>query len=145
MSAENTKGKLTNKDSGESLAFSMNPTEVKMARGFDLTVEPALGQPAPIVGFRCGGATQLSFQVRFDKDADSACDPTKVETFLKSLNKIKDSTRSAPKLEFQMGKLTFKGYAQSYMCTRHRFDDKGDATSLSLDMTILSTGEYENE
>lgn len=145
MSAETAKGKLTNKDSNEALAFSLNPTEVKMSRTFDLAMEPCLGAPAPIVSFRCGGATQLSFTVRFDKDADSSCDPAKVETFLKSLNKIKDTTRSAPKLEFTMGSLKFIGFAQTFTTTRHRFDDKGETTSISLDMALVSTGEYENE
>jgi hypothetical protein len=145
MSTETAKGKLTNKDSNEALAFSLNPSEVKMSRTFDLEVEPCLGSPSPIVSFRCGGATQLSFCIRFDKDADPGCDPAKVETFLKSLNKIKSDTRSAPKLEFTLGGLKFVGYAQTYTTTRHRFDDKGEATSLSLDLSLISTGEYENE
>lgn len=145
MSTETAKGKITNKDSNEALAFSLNPTEVKMGRTFDLQVEPCLGSPAPVVSFRCGGATQLSFSVRFDKDADSACDPAKVETFLKGLNKIKADTRSAPKIEFTLGTLKFTGFAQNYSTVRHRFDDKGEATSISLDLSILSTGEYENE
>jgi hypothetical protein len=145
MSAENTKGKITNKDSGESLAFSLNPTEVRIARNFDLAIEPCVGAPSPVVAFRCGGAAVLSFQVKFDKDADNQCDPAKVETFLKALNKIKDATRSAPKIEFHLGKLTFMGFVSTFTTVRHRFDDKGDATSLSLDMSVVSTGEYENE
>jgi len=145
MSTETAKGKITNKDSGESLPFSLNPTEVKINRAFDLQSEPCLGSATPVVSFRCGGASQLSFLVRFDKDADNACDPAKVETFLKGLNKIKESTRSAPKVEFQFGSLKFVGFVSQYTSVRHRFDDKGEVTSLSLDISILSTGEFENE
>lgn len=145
MSTETSKGKLTNKDTNESLAFSLNPTEIKMSRAFDLQIEPCLGAPAPVVSFRCGGATQLSFNIRFDKDADNSCDPTKVDTFLKSFNQIKESTRSAPKVEFQMGNLKFVGYLLAHTTTRHRFDDKCNVTCLTLDATILSSGEYENE
>jgi len=137
-------GKLTNKDSGEALAFSLNPTEYRLHRQFEVNVESCVGQAAPMVAYRGGGATQLSFSLRYDKDADPKCDPKKIGSFLKGLNKVDEAKKSTPLVEFTMGSFSFVGLVQSVTYLPTRFDDKADVTSAKLDFTLVSNGDYEN-
>lgn len=141
---QHTLGKLTNKDGGGSLDFSMNPSELKISRHFDFGVEGCLGQAAPVVSFKSAQPTQLSFQLRFDKDVEKKSDPQTALKFLKELNQIKSDTLSVPLIEFSLGSLTFRGYISHYQVNATRFDDKGDATSAAIDFTMVSNGELEH-
>ncbi|MEZ4749455.1 MAG: hypothetical protein R3B54_02155 [Bdellovibrionota bacterium] len=130
---------------GRRLCFSINPTEFVLNRSFDFQLEPQLGQASPMVAFRCGGLTHLSFDLVFDQDADKDCDLKKVEGFLSDLNKINKETRSVAPLEFSMGSFSFKGYMNGYTLQAVRFNEQGDATSLHLSATLISTGEFEQK
>ncbi len=141
---QTAKGKLVNKDSGEALNFSLNPTDFRLTRHFDYHVEPCLGQHAPMVAFKSGGASQLSFNLRFDRDADKDCSIKTVHGFLRSLNKVDEDKKSIPQLEFTMGSFRFLGYPSSVSVLTTRFDDHGEATSLSIDLSLVSSGEYEH-
>lgn len=145
MSSQNTLGKLSNTETGKELSFSINPTEFVMNRSFEFQLEPQLGQPAPLVAFRCGGLTNLSFDLVFDQDADKDCDLKKVEAFLADLNTINKDTRSVAPLEFTMGSFGFKGYMSAYTLQAVRFNEQGDATSLRLSASLISTGEFEQK
>ena len=141
---QTAKGKLTNKDSGEALKFSLNPTDFRLSRQFDYHVEPCLGQHAPMVAFRSGGASLLSFQLRFDKDVDKDCNMKNVDSFIRALNKVDENKKSAPHMEFTLGSFRFLGYTTSLNVHTTRFDDHGEPTSLALDLTLISSGEYEH-
>ncbi len=141
---QTAKGKLTNKDSGDALKFSLNPTDFRLSRNFDFHVEPCLGQNAPMVAFRSGGPSQLSFQLRFDKDVDKDCNMKTVDSFLRGLNKVDETKKSAPHLEFTLGSFRFLGYTTSLSVHTTRFDDHGEATSISIDFSMISSGEYEH-
>ncbi|MBI4403749.1 MAG: hypothetical protein HY537_06295 [Deltaproteobacteria bacterium] len=140
---ESAKGKLTNKETGNSLVFSINPSEFRLSKGFEFEVQPCLGQSAPLVSFKSGGAGTLTFQLVFDKDADSQCDLKKVTSFLKSLNTIKESTKSVPLVEFSMGSFTYLGYVAKYVADATRFNNQGDPTCVRLDVTLISNAEQE--
>ncbi len=141
---ETTSGKIKNRDTGEELVFSVNPTEYHFSRNFDYNVEPCLGQAAPMVSYRSGGASELTSQLIFDQDADSKLDIKKLNTFVKNLNKISTDTKSTPLLEFSMGSFVFAGYARRLSFHGVRFDARGDVTSARLDLALVSNGDYEN-
>lgn len=143
MEAQPSLGKLVNLETKKELPFSLNPIEYTVSRGFEFQVEPRLGQSGPVVAFRCGGAATLNFELLFDKDADTKCDISKVESFLKELNKIPDATRTVAAVEFHMGSFSFKGFIQSYSLQKLRFDNKGEATSAKLSAGMISRGDYE--
>jgi hypothetical protein len=141
---EPTKGKLTNKDGGQVLKFSMNPNSYQLTRGFDFAVEPRLGHGHPVVAYRSAGAAQLSFSLRFHKDTDKDFSPDDVMKFLKALGTINEATRSAPALEFNMGSFIFTGYASQVTLQVTQFDGQGNTLAMGLDLTLLSTGEPDN-
>ena len=141
---QHTLGKLTNKDGGGTLEFSLNPTDLKLSRSFEYNVEPCLGQASPLVSFKGAQPSSLSFQLKFDKDIDKKSDPKAATEFLKGLNVVKADTMSVPVVEFTLGSLNFRGYVSSYQMNASRFDDKGDAVSVSIDFTLISNGETEN-
>ena len=138
-----SKGKITNKDSSESLEFNLNPTSFRLNRQFDFNVEACIGQAASVVAYRSGGNTQLSFQLRFDRDTDGKCDVKGVHTFLKGLNKVDDKKKSVPVVDFSLGSFKFAGFVSTYLYQPTRFDEKAEATSVTVDLTIISNGEYE--
>jgi len=141
---QTAKGKLTNKDSGDVLKFSLNPTDFRLRRHFDFQVESCLGQHAPMVAFKSGGASQLSFQLRFDKDVDKDCNMKTVDSFVRSLHKVDETKKSAPHLEFTLGSFRFHGYTTVLDVHTSRFDAQGEPVSLSIDITMISSGEYEH-
>lgn len=141
---EPTPGKLKNRDTGEELAFALNPTEYRLARSLEYTVEPCLGQAAPVVAYRSGGAAELGFELVFDQDAEPRGEVKKVQTFLQNLNKVQAGTKSVPLVEFTLGTFTFRGYVRQYTYRPVRFDAQGNATSARLACTVLSNGDYEN-
>jgi len=137
-------GKLKNLESNEELVFSMNPTEYSLTRNLNYHVEPCLGQPAPLVSFQNGGTTELAFSLVYDSDVDSHVDLSKVEKFLKNLNKIYAKTKSVSALEFILGNFIFRGFVRSYQYQPRRFDQKGGATSAKVGFSLISNGDYEN-
>jgi len=139
-----TKGKLTNAVTNESLALAINPSQYSLTQSFGFNVEPCLGQPAPLVSFKSGELTTLSFQLTFDKDAQKEADPKALATFFKNLNKIDEPKKSVPEVTFSYGSFTFKGYVSKYSLNHTRFDDKGAPTSATADVTMISSGGYEN-
>ena len=139
-----SKAKLTNVVTNETLALTINPTQYTLSQGFGFNVEPCLGQAAPLVSFKCGELTTLSFQLIFDKDAEKDSDPKKLLEFLKNLNKIDEPKQSVAEVTFTYGVFTFKGFVSKYTVNHTRFDDKGAPTSASADVTMLSTGGYES-
>ena len=141
---ESASGKLKNKDTGEELPFSLNPTEYHLTRAFTFAVEPCLGQSSPVLSFQSGMPTELSCQLIFDEDADSKLDSGKVHTFIGHLNHVNPDTKSVPLLEFSMGGFVFRGYTRSFSFHPVRFNAKGDATSSRFEFTLLSNGDYEN-
>lgn len=143
MEAQPSLGKLVNLETKKELPFSLNPIEYSLSRGFEYQVEPRLGQSGPVVAFRCGGPATLAFELLFDKDADPKCDVAKVESFLGDLNKIPEATRTIAAVEFSMGSFSFKGFVQSFTLQKLRFDNKGEATSAKLAVSLLSRGDYE--
>jgi hypothetical protein len=141
---QTSRGKLTNKDTGEALKFSLNPVDYRLNRKFDFTVQSCLGQSAPVVAFAGGGASQLSFNLRFDTDVDKDGSPENAAKFLKALNKLDETKRSTPVVEFMLGNFTFLGYVTSYGFQATRFDTQGNVVAAGLELTLISTGEYEN-
>lgn len=139
-----TKGKLTNAVTNETLALTINPTQYTLAQSFGFNVEPCLGQAAPLVSFKSGELTTLTFQLIFDKDAEKESDPKKLATFLKNLNKIDEPKKSVPEVVFTYGTFTFKGFISKYTLQHTRFDAQGTPTNASADVTMLSSGGYEN-
>ena len=137
---EPTLGKLKNRDTGEELGFVINPTDYRLARTLDYTVEPCLGQAAPVVAYRSGGAAELHFELIFDKDAEPKSDLQKVQTFLNGVNKVQAGTKSVPVLEFNLGTFRFSGYARQYQYHPTRFDAQGNPTSARLALGLLSNG-----
>lgn len=138
------KGKITNKDSGDSLPFSIAPIDFKLSRHFDYAVSSCVGQSAPIVGYKAGSAAQLAFQLRFDKDVDKDFNSKDLDGFVKSLNKVDETKKSTPVVEFTMGQFLFKGFVSSYSFSANRFDSKGAITAAALDVTLISNGEFES-
>jgi hypothetical protein len=140
---EITRGKLTNLQSKTDLAFSINPSEVQLQQNFDYLVEPRVGKAEPVVSYKTMGPASLSFQVVFDKDADDKANVGKVQSFMKALGKVDTETRSVPGVQFKLGTMEFNGYVKSYTSRAVRFDNKGDATSVRLEVAIISDGSYE--
>src|SRR4051812_34570432 len=95
-------GKLKNTEGGTELPFVLTPAEYRLSRNLDFSVEPCLGQSAPVVAYRSGGAAELALQLAFDQDADKACDVKKVHTFLRDINKVLPKTKSVPVVEFTL-------------------------------------------
>ncbi len=143
MAQTNSLGKLTHKDSGKELAFSLNPTAFRLNRAFDYEVEPRLGQPSSLISFRSGGLTQLSCDLIFDKDVDKDCDLPAVEAFTRALNKINTDTKSVSLVEFCMGQFRFSGYVLTFALQLLRFDTQGAATRAGLAIQLVSDGAYE--
>lgn len=135
---ETAKGNLKNNKTGDSLAFQVNPTNLKIEKNFSYAVEPRLGQGQPLIAFQAGGLQSLSFSLFFDKDIDSACDPKTIFEFVKSLAEIDQDTKSTPTVSFCWGLLTsFDGYIERYCLETLRFDRQGQPTSVKLDMLLI--------
>lgn len=142
---ETAKGKLTNKEDGQVLKFSVNPTSYQLTRAFDYAVEPKLGEGHPVVAYRSAGASQLSFHLHFDKDIDRDFNSETILKFLTALGKIHETKASTPALEFNFGSVTFTGYASQVTLQATRFDAQGNPVRLGLDLTLLSSGEEKHE
>ncbi len=137
-------GKLKNRVSGEELPFCVNPTDYRLTRTFNFDVDSCLGQPAPVVSYREGGASELTSHLIFDTDANPNTDIQKLKNFVKNLNKIDSETRSTPVLEYVMGNFNFKGYVKSYGFHASRFNARGEVTHAVLSLALISNGEFED-
>ena len=137
-------GKLKSLDAGDELGFSINPTDFRLTRNLNFNVEPCLGQAGSVVAFKSGGTTELSFHLVFDSDIDKNFEIRKLDSFLKGLNKINSDTKSVTLVEFVMGQFVFRGFTKAYLYNPCRFDSKGNATSVKIDFTLISNGDYEN-
>jgi len=141
---ELVKGKLKNKDTGSELEFSLNPTDYTLHRSFEFGIEPCMGQSAPVIGFRSGSLSHLSFNLVFDKDADKQCAPASVLSFLKDLNKVDEASRSVGEIQFQLGNFSFIGFILEYTYQPSRFDNEGKPMCVRADFKMISNGEFED-
>lgn len=137
-------GKLVNCDTQAELKFSLTPVDFHIEEVFDLRVEPCLGLALPIVSFHGGGGRTLTAQLIFDRDADDALDMATVQTFVSSLAKVDDNTKSIPQLQFKMGAFSFKGYVNRLGVTHARFSPNGQATQVKLQLSILAVEDGSN-
>ncbi len=139
-----TLGKLVNLETNEKIDFVLAPENFSLRKSFDFTQEPCIGEAHPIINYRSGGATALSYHLRLDKDADPNSDPKKMDKFLKSLNVVDPNTKTPPLIEFSMGSFHFHGFTSNYVWNSLRFDAEGNWMSATLDMTLLSERDYEH-
>ena len=122
----------------------VNPSQFTINKSYNFSPVPIIGQTMPNLCFSNGNASTFHFSVIFHKDAGDGYDFNEIFKFFKGLNKVNENNEVA-KIEFWMGEFKFCGNISHYSLTPSQFDEKCIPTIVSLDVEMISTGEFEND
>lgn len=140
-----SKGTLTNKRSGTALELIVNPSDFTLENQLSFGHQAVLGASRPIVDFQSCGPAMFNFSTAFDTDLGSKSAPmASVLTFLKEAQAADPKSLDVPTVEFKMGSFVFAGFLKSYRIQATKFDSKGEATALRLNIGLISTGLFES-